>query len=102
MRCCRRHSFFFYERRLVSPSVPTTMCTRMQCTQAQMQQWPLSIPFEDKGADGGARPSGILRLAISEGPIFLFYLNQVYEDIFAPQTDAFMQPVGDTLVEGLL
>src|SRR5258708_17143266 len=46
--------------------------------------------------------SGVLRDAVAEGPVLLLHLDEIDEDILAPEPDAFVQPIGDRLVEGLL
>src|SRR5215471_17554204 len=47
------------------------------------------------------RPSSVLRDAVAERPVFLFDLDEVDDDVLAPQADACAEAVGDGLVEGL-
>ena len=44
--------------------------------------------------------SGVLRYAVSEGPVLLLDLDEIDENVLAPEPDALVHPVGDCFVEG--
>jgi len=49
-----------------------------------------------------APPSGrVLGFAVAEGPVFLLYLDEVYEDVFPPEPDSRVKAIRDGFVERL-
>src|SRR5215469_14650054 len=55
-----------------------------------------------RGWARGACRSGVLRLALAEGPVLLLHLDEVDEDVLSPEPQALVEPVRDCPVEGLL
>src|ERR1700722_2397008 len=46
--------------------------------------------------------SGVLRYAVAEGPVLLLNLDEIDDNVLAPEPDTIVQPISDRLVEGLL
>src|ERR1700726_4503032 len=45
--------------------------------------------------------SGVLSDAVAERPVLLLYLDEIDENVLAPETDALVQPISDCFVESL-